>query len=134
MSKFPTSREDLALDIVFELMGESRYNRTHEEYMAIAAQLPPLKRLHGLINDRLAEMNSEAIDASTDNATDATTDIATDGTTEKVIDALRGKVCHFKPGDKYVWYEDFPRSLSLETVRSALTKIGMREPGYRRKP
>ena len=108
MSKFPTSRENLAISIAFDLLGESRYNRTHEEYMAIAARLPPLKKLHGIINDRLAEISKSGIP--------------------------QDKICHFKTGDEYIHYKDFPTSLSLETVRSALTKIGMREPGYRRKP
>jgi hypothetical protein len=108
MNKFPTSRENLALDIAFELMGESRLNRTHDEYMAIAARLPPLKKLHGMINDRLAEMKKAGI--------------------------APYEICHFKAGDQYVRYEKFPTSLSLETVRSALTKIGMRDVGYRRKP
>jgi hypothetical protein len=108
MSKFPTSRENIAIDIAFDLLGESRINRTHEEYMEIASRLPPLKKLHGLINDRLAEMKKKGI--------------------------APYEICHFKRGDQYYRYEKFPSSLSLETVRSALTKIGMREPGYRRKP
>ena len=108
MSKFPTSAENVAIDIAFELMGESRFNRTTEEYMEIAERLPPLKRLHGLINDRLAEM-------------------------KKAGDA-QFKICHFKPGDQYPHYREYPTSVSLETVRSALTKIGMRDRRYRRKP
>jgi hypothetical protein len=60
MSKFPTSRENIALDIAFDLMGESRINRTPEEYAEIAARLPPIKRLHGMINDRL-EVRSQRL-------------------------------------------------------------------------
>jgi hypothetical protein len=108
MSKFPTSAENVAIDIAFELMGESRYNRTTEEYMEIAARLPPLKRLRGQINDRLAEMKMQGV--------------------------APYEICHFKRGDQYPRNEKFPSSVSLETVRSALTKIGMRERGYRRKP
>jgi hypothetical protein len=108
MSKFPTSAENVAIDIAFELMGESRFNRTTEEYIEIAAQLPSLKTLHGLINDRLAEMKKAGI--------------------------AQFKVCHFKAGDQYPQFKEYPTSVSLETVRSALTKIGMRERSYRRKP
>lgn len=108
MSRFPISAENVAIDIAFELMGESRLNRTTAEYMAIAKRLPPLKKLHGLINDRLAEMKKQGV--------------------------APYKVCHFKAGDAYIRYEQFPSSVSLETVRSALIKIGMRDRRYRRKP
>lgn len=106
MNKFPTSREDLALNIIFELVGESRYNRSDDEYMAIAAKLAPLKVLHGMINDHLAHMAAAG--------------------------EAPYQITHFKKGDRYPVYEDFPTSVSLETVRSALTKIGMRMPRGRR--
>jgi len=35
------------------------------------------------------------------------------------------QICYFKVGDRYPWYEDFPTSLSMETVRTALLKMGM---------
>jgi hypothetical protein len=106
MNKFPTSRENIALNITFELMGESRVNRSYDEYMAIATRLPPLKVLHGKINDRLRELAAAGL-------------------------ALY-QICHFKAGDKHHRYEEFPASLSLETVRSALTKVGMRVKRRRR--
>jgi hypothetical protein len=49
MSKFLTSKENLALDLIFYYVGESRYNRTTEEYEAVAAKLPPIKVLHGYV-------------------------------------------------------------------------------------
>jgi hypothetical protein len=100
MSKFPTPVEDIVLIVAFDLMGESCVNRTHDEYMQIAARLPALKVLHGKINDRLAQ-------------------IAAAG-------AAPYEICPFKIGDKYIRYKSFPDSVSLETVRSALTKAGMR--------
>ena len=106
-SKFPTSKEDLALDLIFESRGESRINRTYDEYMAIASRLPPLKVLHADINKRLSEMAKAGI--------------------------APYQICHFKAGDHYPRYCDFPTSVSLETVRSALTKVGMRQPRHRRK-
>ena len=36
------------------------------------------------------------------------------------------QICYFKTGDRYLWYEDFPTSLSMETVRTALLKMGAR--------
>src|SRR5262245_9094540 len=98
MARFPTPIEDIVLYIAFEVMGESRINRTHKEYMEIAARLPPLKRLHGQINDRLREMAAAGI--------------------------APYEICHFKRGDRYIRYKAFPDSVSLETVRSALTKAG----------
>lgn len=108
MSQFPTSAENVAIDIIFQLMGESRINRTYEEYMAIKNRLPPLKILHFDINRRLREI------------------VATS--------KAPYKICHFKSGDQYIWYEEYPTSVSIETVRLALAKIGMRQPRYRRLP
>jgi hypothetical protein len=107
MSKFPTSRENIVLDIIFELMGESRINRSYDEYMEIASRLPPLKVLQHDVNERLRTM-------------------AADGTAPY-------QICHFKKSDRYNRYEAYPTSVSLETVRSALTKAGMRKTRYRRK-
>lgn len=36
----PTPFQNIALDLVFEVIGEERINRTHKEYMEIAAKLP----------------------------------------------------------------------------------------------
>lgn len=105
-NQFPTSAENIALDLIFHSMGEVRYNRTQDEYTAIIAKLPPIKVLHAHINKRLEE-------------------IAAGGTSPHLI-------CHFKAGDGYIRYEDFPKSVSIETVRSALVKIGMREPRRRK--
>jgi hypothetical protein len=102
MGKFPTPIENVVLDIAFELIGESRINRTDDEYMEIAERFrrAGLKRLHGQINDRLREI------AANDDAP--------------------YEICPFKIGDEYIRYKSFPVSVSLETVRSALTKAGMR--------
>jgi hypothetical protein len=39
MPRFLQPYETIALSLIFEVMGECRYNRTPTEYMAIAAQL-----------------------------------------------------------------------------------------------
>jgi hypothetical protein len=107
MNKFPTSREILAVSLAFATLGESRYNRSYEEYVDIATRLPPPKVLHADINKLLREMH-------------------------KAGDAL-DKICHFKAGDGYIWYEKFPSSLSLKTLLNGLTKVGMRQPLSRRR-
>jgi hypothetical protein len=45
VDSFLTPRENLALDLVFELLGESRFNRRMDEYRTIAARAPKLERL-----------------------------------------------------------------------------------------
>jgi hypothetical protein len=107
MSKFPTPIENIVLDIAFDLMGEKRTDRTPDEYMQIAARLPPLKVLHDMVNKRLSKMAA---------AGDAPYEI-----------------CRFKAGDKRYEYEPFPTSVSLETVRNALTVAGMRKKRWRRR-
>ena len=59
MSQFPTSKENIALDLIFEWLGEPRINRTHDEYMEIASRLPKLDALHLYVNQRLREMADE---------------------------------------------------------------------------
>jgi hypothetical protein len=39
---FPTPIQDIALNLTFAVMREKRINRTYDEYMAIAARLPPV--------------------------------------------------------------------------------------------
>lgn len=107
MSKFLTSKQNLVLDLTFELMDECRFNRIYNEYMEIASRLLALKKLHGEINDRLREIEE--------------------------LGTAPYEICHFKVGDGYIRYEDFPTSVSLKTVRSALTISGMRQPGDRRR-
>jgi hypothetical protein len=98
MSQFPTSKENIALDLIFASLGETRANRTDAEYMAIASRLPKLEALHQDVNKRLSEM------AATGQAP--------------------YEICYFKAGDGYPWYEKFPTSLSMETIRTALIKSG----------
>jgi hypothetical protein len=94
MSQFPTSKENIALNLLFEWCGESRINRTYDEYMKIAAELSKLEACHAHVNQRLREMADAGI--------------------------APYQICYFKAGDRYPWYEDFPTSLSMETVRKAM--------------
>jgi len=100
MSKHLTSKENIALDLIFHYVGESRFNRTPEEYAAIAAKLPPLKVLHDYINDFLGKCADSGY--------------------------APFEISYFRAGDDHIWYEPFPRSLSMETVRNAEVKSGMR--------
>ena len=98
-------QEDIALGLVFECAGEDRYNRTLEDYEAIAAALPPIKVLHGYVNDRLKEL----------------------------VDSGKAPLglCYFQAGDRKPWTDPYPQSVSLEVVRSALVKSGMRDKQIR---
>jgi len=42
LDPFLTSKENIALDLAFEWLGESRVNRTMEEYREIASRIPNL--------------------------------------------------------------------------------------------
>lgn len=76
----PDDEKGIALSLIFECVGESRYNRTADEYDAIAAQLPPIKVLHGYVNDRL----------------------------EQYAEAPPYRLCYFQAGDRRAWLDDFP--------------------------
>jgi hypothetical protein len=97
MSPFLTSKENIVVNLIYEWLGESRANRTYDEYMEIASRFPKLAACHTHVNERLREM-AEA--------------------------GSPYQICYFKAGDRYIWY-DFPTSLSMETVRTALLKMGM---------
>jgi hypothetical protein len=101
MNPFPTPAENIALNLIFEWPKESRFNRSLDEYIAIARCLPKLEALHAYVNQRLSEL-AEAGYAPYE-------------------------ICAFKTGDQYYEYKKFPTSLSKETVRKALVKSGMRQ-------
>jgi hypothetical protein len=97
MSPFLTAKENIAINVIFEWMGEDRCNRTHDEYMAIWARLPKVEALFEYVNQSLRKIERAK--------------------------AAPYKICYFQRGDRYIWYEDFPRSLSRELVRTALIKF-----------
>jgi hypothetical protein len=99
MSPFPTSKENIALDLIFAWLGESRYNRTFDEYREIARRLPKLEALHAYVNQRLRQMAD--------------------------VGYAPYQICYLKKGDRYHWYEQFPTSLSITTIRTALIRSGM---------
>jgi hypothetical protein len=107
MSKHLTTKEDIVLNLISEALGESFINRTPAEYEAIRAKLPPTKVLEGWVNSALAT-------------------IAAGGHPPYDI-------CYFKAGDRHIWYEPFPKRLSIEVVRSALVKAGFRKKQARKR-
>jgi hypothetical protein len=92
---------NIALDIICRWLGESRYNRTMEEYRAIARKMPKLDAMHAYVNEFLAKLHARSIRPY--------------------------QICHFKAGDLYTRYEDFPRKISKETIRQALIATGFRQ-------
>lgn len=101
MSPFLTPREGIALDLIFACLGESRINRTFGEYAAIASRAPKLSALRRAINRYLRRMAASGYRPF--------------------------EICTFKLGDRYYRHEKFPTSLSIETIRLAWVKSGMRE-------
>jgi len=96
-----TSRENIALDLIFAWLGEVRFNRTIDDYIAIASRAPKLAALHAWINERLGKMAAAGY--------------------------VPYQISSFRKGDLDHRYENFPTSLSIETVRRAWAKSGMRE-------
>ncbi len=101
MSPFLTSSENIALSLIFKALGFLRVDPTIDGYREVAARAPKLTALHADVNRMLKEMAASG---------DAPSEI-----------------CRFKAGDRRWSYEPFPTSLSLEVVRSAWSKSGMRD-------
>ena len=108
--QFPTPIQDIAINLTFAVMSEERSNRTYDEYMAIAGRLPPLKVLTFKINELLAQLHK----------------------CHGCNGVFLPELCRFKAGDQRITYELYPKTVSLETVRTALEIAGMREPRWRK--
>jgi hypothetical protein len=107
---FLTPIQNIALNLVFKVMNERRFNRSLAEYLSIAAKLPPLKILLHKVNALLKSMHEQSIDA---------------GVSLPLI-------CRFKAGDERYELEDYPRKISYETLRKALAVSYMRPPRGKR--
>jgi len=108
MTRGPTSTQNIAINLIFEWMGEERYNRTYEEYMNIAKRLPKITAAHAYVNQRLREFAERG---------------------NRPFDAI----CYFRAGDRKPRYAPFPTSISEETIRKGLEEMGMREPKPRKR-
>jgi hypothetical protein len=103
---FLTPIQEIAVNLVFKVIGEQRNGRTQEEYATIAAKLPPLKVLVHQVNELLQWMHQRSV---------------TSGIPLPLL-------CRFKAGDERYAFEEYPRQISYETVRKALQVFGIRPP------
>ena len=108
--EFPSPIQEIALNLTFAVVRERRINRTYDEYMAIAARLPPLKVLTFKINQFLQHLNK----CSGYNG------------------VLLPELCRFEAGHSRIVYESYPKRISYETVRAALELAGMRQLKWRK--
>lgn len=92
-----TPVESIVIDCMFLHLREERANRTTAEYVSIASRAPKPKTLHGLVNQQLQAR-------------------AESGT-------MPSGICSFKAGDAGFYYKPFPKTVSIETVRTALKKF-----------
>ncbi len=106
---FLTPFQNITLSLVFAVMGERRNNRTYDEYMAIAARLPPLKKLTFQVNRLLQQLHK---------------------CNEECGGLILPEICRFKAGDERIIYEPYPTKISSETVRETLVASGMRQPRW----
>ena len=108
MYRSPKPLEELAVNLLFELYGESRYNRSPAEYQHLASLVANLKDAQHRVNKRLAERHAAG---------------DFDGTA----------ICDFKGGDRYHHYRAIPKTISLQTIRKGLTALGFRDAKWRKR-
>ena len=108
---FLTSIQNITLSLIFAVMEERRNNRTYDEYMAIAAALPPLKVLTFEVNQLLEQLHR---------------------CNDECKELILPKICRFKAGDEWmrITFESYPKKISYETVRGTLMISGMRQPRW----
>ena len=99
--------EELAVSLLLHALGESRYNRSPQQYAYLCSLIPPLKQAHYLVNKRLEELNE--------------------------ADTPPYEICYFKAGDLKPRYTPFPTSISIETIRNGLVAMGFRDPKQRKR-
>jgi hypothetical protein len=108
---FLSATQNVALNLVFKVMDERRFNRSTAEYLSIAAKLPRLKALLPKVNELLKVMHQKSNDGG----------------------VPLPLICRFRAGDERYELEDYPRKISRETLRQALVISGMRPPRRRAK-
>jgi hypothetical protein len=106
MVEFLTWREQIALDLIFELFGDTPYNQspdywgTSGKYLEVSKKVQKIGALHHDVNCLLKDKYASG--------------------------PVPREHCTYRPGDRYYHYEPFPQSLSREVIRSAWAKSGMR--------
>lgn len=108
-----TAIENLAINMVYMVMGQSRYNRTAAEYADIASRLPHPKELHYRVNECLRGylVAAKALGHQ--------------------LEFCRFEAGHkyprrFKAGHERTVIERYPDRISRETIRKALIAHGFR--------
>lgn len=109
---FPTPIQEIALNLIFGVLGESRFNRTAQQYEAIGKKIAetPLKALVADANALLRAIHRRSRDSG------------------RPLPLL----CRFKAGDERYVYEEFPQEISYETFRAALKISAFRPAGKKR--
>jgi hypothetical protein len=107
---FPTPIQEITVSLAFAAVGERRMGRSYQEYMEIAAKLPPLKQLLFKINRLLDQWHKCQAECG----------------------RSVPEICRFKAGDERIVYEPCPKTISYETLRAALTIAKMRKPRRKR--
>jgi hypothetical protein len=107
MDHMLTPEQGIVLDIVFGLQGESRFNNVQSgsaakyKYILVALRAPKLTAMRRDVNRALRKMAAAGY--------------------------APFEICSFKKGDRFYHYDQFPTSLSRETIRKAWVNSGMRE-------
>src|SRR4051812_20890389 len=89
--QFPTVTQEIALNLIFGVVGECRFNRTLAEYVEIAKRLPQLKVLTFQVNELLKRIHKE---------------YASDASDGKELP----QICRFKAGDQRYGFEEYPKT------------------------
>ena len=110
-SGFPTPIQDIALNLIFAVMGECRVNRRADEYADFSARLPALKILLYKVNERLKGLHHGS----------------------RCSGVPLPQICRFQAGDERSDFEDYPQRISYETLRAALNVSGLRSPRGRKR-
>jgi hypothetical protein len=109
-NRFPTPIQDIALNLIFAVIGECRFNRTAHEYTDIGARLPAIKVLLYKVNERLEGMHRGS----------------------RCSGVPLPQICRFQAGDERWDYEEYPERISYQTIRAALNVSGLRNPRRRK--
>lgn len=106
MTFFPTPVQDIIISFIYEWLGESRVNRTMDEYREILSRFPTVEAAHVYVNQRLKEIEKSG--------------------------AKMWPTYYGRPGRGYI--KPYPTSVSMETVRTAYIVHGVRELCPRKRP
>ena len=94
--------QDLVISLVCKGLGESRYNRTAEDYAMVRERISemPLKQIDYLVNRHLED--------------------------ESISGNPGWDICHFERGTPVPIFDRYPVRISIETIRKALIANGLR--------